>query len=73
VSVEVLAEVGALLEPLAAHGARVPAVAAVHPQDVRLDVAVAREQLQADPARVLVADVDVGKVRIVVVLLGSML
>jgi hypothetical protein len=69
VRVKVLSEVGALLEPLAAHGTRVPAVAAVDPQDVGLDVAVSSEELEADTAGVLVADVEARKLRVVVVFL----
>ena len=64
-----LSEMGALLEPLAAHGARVPAVPAMDPQDVGLDVAIAGEQLQADSASVLVTDVHMGELRVVEVLL----
>jgi hypothetical protein len=64
-----LSEMSAFLEALSAHGARVATVTTMHPQDVSLHVAVPGKQLQADPASVLISDVDSGKFRIVIVLL----
>ena len=66
-----LPQVSALLESLAAHLARVAPVAAVDAQDVRLDVTVAREQLEADAAGVLVANIKVVQLGVVVMLLES--
>ena len=56
--VQMLSEMSAFLETLAAHGARVATVAAVHPQDVSLHVAVSGEQLQANPTGVFISDVN---------------
>ncbi len=71
--VQVFSQMGALLEPLAAHGARISAVATMHSEDVGLDVAVPRKELEADAAGVLVADLpDPAHVGVLVVLLVLM-
>ncbi len=59
----------ALLETFTAHGTRVSTVTTVNPQDVSLDVAVSGEELQTNPAGVLVTDIYARQFRIVVVFL----
>ena len=64
-----LSKMRALLEPLAAHGARVATVATVDTKDVGLNVRIARKQFKANTTRVLVAQIHVVQLRIVIVFL----
>lgn len=67
--VQVFSEMCALFEPLSAHCAWVPPVAAVDAKDVGLDVGVSGEQFEANTTRVLVAHVHSLKLLVHVVFL----
>ena len=67
--VKMLPQVCALLEALATHLTRVASVTAVDAQNMRLHVAVPSEKLQADATCVLVADIEVGQLRVIVMFL----
>lgn len=56
VRIQMFPQMGALLETLSAHGARVPAVPAMNSQYVGLDVAIAGEELETDSTSMLIAD-----------------
>lgn len=72
--VEMLPQMGALLEALAAHGAGVAPVSTMDSQNVRLDVAVAGEQLEADTTGMFITDLaqltDVGVLVMLLVLVS---
>ena len=73
VRVEMFPQMGALLESLAAHRARVPTVPAMDAQNMGLHVGVPREELEANATSMFITDLSqLANIRILVVLLVLM-